>query len=96
MGSRDGDLTRTALWDAGLFPVLAGKYGQDEGMACVPLALVLPHDQQAQRNHSQTLHRLAERGGLAVCELAAVLEDRQWRRMRNDEAWKAIFAAKFP
>lgn len=85
--------TRIELWDAGMFPVMTGKdYGREEG-ACVPLALVLPHERQADRNHGQTLHRLAERGGLSACELAAVLEDREWRAMPEHEGWAAIFRA---
>lgn len=83
-------LTRMDLWNAGLFPVLTGRYGMGEGVG-VPLAMVLPHDKQAQRNHSQTLHRLAERGGLSACELVAVLEDRDWRPMPEHEAWLALF-----
>lgn len=47
----------------------------------VPWEMVSPHEKQADENHSQTLARLAERGGLAPCELIAVLEDRDWRRM---------------
>ncbi len=47
----------------------------------VPWALVAPHADQARRNHGQTLERLAERGGLALCELVAVLEDRPWEKM---------------
>lgn len=55
----------------------------------VPLAVVVAHERQAQRNHGQTVQRLKERGGLAWCELAAVLEDRDWRRMDQDEAHEA-------
>lgn len=85
--------TRLELWAAGMFPVMTGKdFGREEG-ACVPLDLVLPHDAQAQRNHGQTLHRLAERGGLSACELAAVLEDREWKPMAEHEGWAAIFKA---
>lgn len=85
--------TRIELWDAGMFPVMTGKdYGREEG-ACVPLSLVLPHERQADRNHGQTLHRLAERGGLSACELAAVLEDREWHSMPEHEGWAAIFRA---
>lgn len=85
--------TRIEPWDAGMFPVMTGKdYGREEG-ACVPLSLVLPHERQADRNHGQTLHRLAERGGLSACELAAVLEDREWHSMPEHEGWAAIFRA---
>jgi hypothetical protein len=38
--------------------------------------LVEDHRAQAQRNHGQSLERLAERGGLSSAELVAVLQDR--------------------
>lgn len=48
---------------------------------CIPWALLAPHEKQAQANHSQTLTRLAERGGLSPCEALAVLDDRPYSRM---------------
>lgn len=77
--------------DTVMFPVMVGKYGH--GKAFVPWNLVAPHEKQAQRNHSQTLARLAERGGLSPGELAAVLEDRDWKSIPECDAWLAIFAA---
>lgn len=44
----------------------------------LPFDLVEPHRAQAMKNHSQTLERLAERGGLSIAELFAVLHDRDW------------------
>lgn len=85
-------LQREHLLGVGMFPVMTGKYGHDKGVS-VPLTFVLPHEQQARKNHSQTLRRLAERGGLDPTELAAVLEDREWRSMPLHEAWAAIFKA---
>lgn len=52
----------------------------------IPWELILPHERQADRNHGQTLKRLAERGGLSPCEAVAVIEDRDWRPMSDDEA----------
>lgn len=48
--------------------------------ACVavPWDLMLKHERQAQRNHSQSIQRLAERGGLSAEEAVAVLEDRDF------------------
>ena len=43
-----------------------------------------PHEAQAIRNHSQTLERLAERGGLAV------LEDRPYIKMDEKEAKRKV------
>lgn len=49
--------------------------------------MITPHEDQAQRNHSQTLKRLAERGGLCPEEMLAVLEDRDYRdRVTDDQA----------
>lgn len=45
----------------------------------VPWGFVAPHERQAQTNHSQSLARLNERGGLSPAELVAVLEDRRLR-----------------
>lgn len=47
--------------------------------ASVPWAFLAPHEKQAQRNHSQTLARLAERGGLSPREALLVVEDRPLR-----------------
>lgn len=41
---------------------------------------------QAQRNHGQTLERLHERGGMSWCEMAAILEHREYRSMDIDKA----------
>ncbi len=38
-------------------------------------------ESRAQKNHSQSLSRLRERGGLGYCEALAVLENRPWRAM---------------
>jgi len=85
------ELTREKLLEVGMFPVLLT--GRDGEVVSVPLDFVAPHERQAERNHGQTLRRLAERGGLSACELAAVLEDRAWRRMTHHEAWAAVFRA---
>ena len=51
---------------------------------CVSMVISLPwpmveaHERQAQKNHSQSVARLAERGGLSPCEAVAVLEDRDY------------------
>ncbi len=44
------------------------------------------NEQQAQTNHGQTLQRLAERGGLSLCEALALIEKRRWRRMEFGDA----------
>lgn len=59
--------------------------------AFVPWRFVAPHDERARRNHSQSLARLSERGGLDVKELLAVLEDRPYLRAdERDEANRKV------
>lgn len=62
------------------FPVLwpwdRERHAQLVALGCprsVPWSLVAPHERQARANHSQSLERLAERGGLSPSELVAVL-----------------------
>lgn len=72
------------------FPVIAPRDNRGRVLgACpesVPWSMVEPHRAQALANHSQTLERLAERGGLAPSELHAVVHDRPWRPLARDEA----------
>jgi hypothetical protein len=63
------------------FPIMGEKVCT-RSIVTLPWALIAPHEAQAKVNHSQTLKRLAERGGLAPCEAVAVLEDRPWVPMR--------------
>lgn len=44
----------------------------------IPLNIIKPHENQAIINHSQTLKRLAERGGLSWVETLCVLEDKKY------------------
>lgn len=56
----------------------------------VPWAILARHERQAMKNHDQALERLAQRGGLSPCEMVAVLEDREWRKMSDTEAWHRL------
>lgn len=47
-------------------------------MSEIPFAMIAPHEVQAQRNHGQSLERLAQRGGLAACEAIDIIEGRRW------------------
>jgi hypothetical protein len=54
----------------------------------VPWAMLEPHEAQARTNHGgQTLHRLAERGGLSIGEVLSVLDGKppSFRRATRDE-----------
>ncbi|KKL12344.1 hypothetical protein LCGC14_2536710 [marine sediment metagenome] len=56
-----------------IFPVLG-----DPNVRGVPWRIVEPHRKQAMTNHDQTLERLAERGGLSLDELVAVISGEHW------------------
>lgn len=62
------------------FPIL-GSNG-----AKIDLQLVVDHGQQAQRNHYQSVKRLAERGGLSWAELHAVLHDTAFKKVDQNTA----------
>lgn len=75
-----------------LFPIMVGRSGH-RAYAYIPWSVIEPHEEQAKRNHSQTLARLAERGGLSACEALAVLEDREWRQISVEkDALKQLYA----
>lgn len=58
-----------------MFPIQRGP--------AIPWHLIAPHEAQAQRNHGQTLERLAQRGGLDPIEAMCVLEDREYPQNYN-------------
>lgn len=45
---------------------------------CIPWEAIQPHEEQAMKNHGQSLERLAERGGLSFYEAYCVLCDSDW------------------
>jgi len=50
----------------------------------------LLNEDHAQRNHGQSLSRLAERGGLDLQEALAIIELRQWKRQETEETLRAL------
>jgi len=71
--------------------MLAGKPNMEAGKQCkqypiirtmpqeyIPWDILVPHTNQVLQNHSQTLERLAERGGLSWLEVLWILEDKAW------------------
>lgn len=56
-----------------LMPIMSGKL-----LKAIPWAMIAPHDAQAESNHSQSLERLAQRGGLAPSEALDILQGRRW------------------
>lgn len=81
-----------------IFPIMAPQVEsyrwpsnlRNAGILCVvtglPWTILAPHEAQAMKNHSQTLKTLAGRGGLSASEALAVIEDRSWCSMPEDEA----------
>jgi len=75
------------------FPILtsyADRRKYPDWPVSIPWRLVAPHEKQALHNHQQTLERLAERGGLDVLELLAVLTDRDWPAVANIDPDQAV------
>jgi hypothetical protein len=58
-----------------------------------PIDFSVLNEYWAQKNHGQSLTRLAERGGLSPCEAAAIIQQRPWKSMDAAEALKIIDAA---
>lgn len=84
-----------------LFPILLPSFSADErevkragfgSLRALPWDMIEPHENQALRNHDQSLATLASRGGLSACEALAVLEDRAWRQMPLFEAYRGLDA----
>lgn len=47
----------------------------------VPWTLLAPHEMWAHRNHSQSLHTLASRGGLSPSEMMAIIREVKFRSL---------------
>lgn len=79
------------------FPVLSDhveRKAHPSWPRSVPWSFLAPHEERAKQNHDQSLERLAARGGLGLDEMAAIVEDRKWRRMTEDEV--AAFLLTLP
>ena len=50
----------------------------------------LLNEEHAQRNHGQSLSRLAERGGIDLQEALAIIELRKWKRQETEETLQAL------
>ena len=59
-------------------------------LRAIPWALLSAHEEQAQHNHSQTLNRLAERGGLGSSAAWAIINDRPWQRWNELSCERAL------
>ncbi len=72
------------------FPLLMERRAANKHLAprAIPWAMIAPHAEQAHLNHSQSLERLAVRGGLSCQEALAILDGLDWdeRAYQTDEA----------
>lgn len=59
------------------YPMMGDRPGKSK--LAFPSELLRPHEAQAQRNHSQSLNRLAERGGLSATEMRWIIEGKPWQ-----------------
>ncbi len=58
---------------------------------CLAVRMDLLNENWAQKNHNQSLERLAERGGLSCEEALAIAERRQWSSQRQEfESFRAL------
>ena len=83
------------------FPIM-GDSANYRVRGYVPMDFMLQFEERAKKNHSQSIRRLAERGGLTAQEAMAVVNDTPYRdrRWRNDDAaWanlQLIVGSEYP
>ena len=67
------------------FPILYSykRKAKQDWPDSIPWEIIAPCESRAKRNHSQSLERLAQRGGLGPLELYAVLRDIPYRELKN-------------
>jgi hypothetical protein len=74
-----------------MFPIL-----KDACIVAIPWAAIAPFEKQAFENHSQTLERLAQRGGLGPNEAACIIMGKSVFRepIRSKSYWRAVLMHK--
>ena len=92
-GRDSGSSTQVQPSDSliGSMPILSAREYQKRFVWC-PLEIPMDflNEEWAQKNHSQSLERLAERGGLDPTEVIANIEHRSWKKMDIAEALKQL------
>lgn len=68
-------------------PIMSSKH-----LKSMPMAML--DNNQAQKNHGQTLDRLAERGGLAPSEALAIMDGVHWGAYRACDENDALLARR--
>lgn len=58
----------------------------------IPMKMIEQHEDWCERNHSQRVATLRNRGGLTACEAVAVLQGRKWHAMREAEAHANLYS----
>jgi DNA-binding PadR family transcriptional regulator len=71
------------------FPVLRAGVKYPGVPTSVPWSLLEPHGRMAELNHSQTLEKLASRGGLSPDEIVSIVKD-----VRYEEYWRGFTKEK--
>lgn len=64
---------RDAVAERETRPIMGGVL-----LKAIPWALISSHEDQARRNHGQTLDDLARRGGLSPSEALAIIQNLSW------------------
>lgn len=77
---------------AARMPIMLPNARADDVRPTLPMSLL--NEEWAQRNHSQSLTRLAQRGGLSPCEAAAIMQRRPWHRMDIGKSLAVVFSAE--
>ena len=66
-----------------MFPIMTGRDTKGPCPSRIPWDAIAPYEGQAQENHSQSLERLAERGGLDPIEAFFVMTGRSWLNVQT-------------
>lgn len=71
-----------------VMPIIA-RHGEGDGF---PNTIAIPtdRDDQAVINHSQSLQRLKQRGGLAPSEAVAIMRRQRWQKLDRDSLLQAF------
>lgn len=84
VGKTNPDETNTnTMTERRMFPMIvtrrAPRFPQDPCPRAIPWDFLAPHEQQALKNHDQSLEKLASRGGLSGQEAVAIVRGQHWR-----------------
>lgn len=79
------------------FRILQGQGLPPCKVKSVPMEDVIPYEKRAIQNHSQSIRRLNERGGLSPLELRVLVEDKSiWKSGYTEEMCARWLEEKYP